>query len=132
MRPYLSKSASRSSIDVLWDRPSTFRLTILSTNNKLPVALSRRQKNILQFSPKFHQFCTDLHGIQIRWNFCEIFFRFKDMAFYLVLNFFNSAQTYYVYYCLVYVIFVKKSLKKSYLKSQFSGIQIRLNFFHII
>ena len=72
-------------------------LTSLKLINLLKTeTLSGRQKNILQFSPKFPQFCTDLRGIQIRWNFCEIFFRFKDMAFYLVLDFFNSAQTYYI------------------------------------
>ena len=54
------------------------------------------QKNVVQFLLKFHQFFIDVHGIQIRWNFCEIFFFFKDMAFYLVFDFFNSAQTYYI------------------------------------
>ena len=49
------------------------------------------KKNIVQFSPKFYQFFIDVHGVQIRWNFCEIFFRFEDRAFYLVFDFFNSA-----------------------------------------
>ena len=60
------------------------------------IALSGRQKKtIVQFYPKFHQFCIDVRGIQIRWNFCEIFFHFYDRAFYLVFDFFNCAQTYY-------------------------------------
>ena len=55
----------------------------------------RQKKNIVKFLPNFHQFFINVHGIQIRWNFCEIFFRFKDRTFYLVFDFFNSAQTFY-------------------------------------
>ena len=40
------------------------------------LTLSGRQKKILKFLPKFHQFLIDVHGIQIRWNFFKIFFRF--------------------------------------------------------
>ena len=61
-------------------------LTCLRVKSSLN--LSGRQKKIVQFLPKFHQFCIDVCGIQIRWNFGEIFFRFKDRAFYLVFDFF--------------------------------------------
>ena len=55
------------------------RYLIVYTGDYSYLTLSGRQKkNIVQFSPKFHQFFIDVHGIQIRWNFCEIFFRFKD------------------------------------------------------
>ena len=42
-----------------------------------------RQKKL----SNFYQFLIDLQGLQIRWNFCEIFC-FKDRAFYLVFDFF--------------------------------------------
>ena len=51
---------------------------------------------VVKFLQKFYQFIIEAHGIQIRWDFCEIFFRFKDRSFYLVFDFFNSAQTYYI------------------------------------
>ena len=60
------------------------------------LTLSGRQKKIVKFLLTLLQFCIDVRGIQIRWNFCIIFFRFYDRAFYLVFNFFNSAQTYYI------------------------------------
>ena len=53
-----------------------------------PLTLSGRQKKILSnFNQIFYKFCMDVHGIQIRWNFCEIYFRFKDRTFYLVFDF---------------------------------------------
>ena len=42
--------------------------------NSLFLTLSGRQKKCSPIFQKFHQFCTDVHGIQIRWNFCKIFF----------------------------------------------------------
>ena len=78
------------------------------------------KKNIVRFLPNFHQFCMDVHGIQIRWNFCEIFFRFKDRTFYLVFDFFNSAQTFYIY------IFIQ--LKESILSNSFEFFQYHFPF----
>ena len=67
----------------------------------------RQKKNIVKFLPNFHQFFIDVHGIQIRWNFCEIFFRLKDRTFYLVFDFLTVHNN---------------------LKSLYSVIRIRLNF----
>ena len=47
----------------------------------------------------------DVHGIQIRWNFCEIFFRFNDRTFYLVFDFFNMQCTNILH--LIYAIFLQ-------------------------
>ena len=58
------------------------------------------KNNILLFSPKFHQFFNYVREIQIRWNFSETFFGFKERAF---------QCTKIVY--LIYAIFLK--LKES-------------------
>ena len=67
----------------------------------LHLTLSASFRTAKQILSDFYQIFTSsvwmyIHGIQIRWNFCEIFFRFKDRTFYLVFDFFNSAQTFYI------------------------------------
>ena len=58
------------------------------------LTLSGRQKKYCQIFTKISPvFFIDVHGVQIRWNFSEIFFRVEDREFYLVFDFFNSAQT---------------------------------------
>ena len=73
------------------------RYLIVYTGDYSYLTLSGRQKKILS---NFHQNFTSSLSMYMEFKsvgtFCEILFRFKDRAFYLVFDFFNSAQTYYI------------------------------------
>ena len=87
-----------------WLKPEPQRCTVhrtvqysTRTAPTLALALSGMKKNILKFSPKFHQFLMDVHGIKSVGIFEKSFFVSKiGWAFYLVLDFFDSAQAYYI------------------------------------
>ena len=85
--------------------------------------LSLREKiNYLGFSPKFYRDIIAFQGFQIRKFFCDISFRLQDIVKILVFRFFLTVH--------IFKFLIMPFLQC--LKSSSSGIQICLNFFHIL
>ena len=84
----------------------------------MPRPFQDGKKKYCKIFTKFSPVLNDVHGIQIRWNFCEIFFRLKDRILFYFFIFLTMHKHITFYLC----HFFTKSLYAV----------IRLNFFNII